>query len=79
MKRICVALAMMLFASGAWAKVACEDLVAQIEKKLEGKGVKAHSLTIIPADEATELRVVGTCEAGKKKIVYKRGADKKAE
>jgi hypothetical protein len=31
---------------------------------------------VIPADEPTELRVVGTCDAGKMKIVYKRGAPK---
>ena len=77
MKRIGLTLAMMLFASTTWAKVSCEDLVAKIEKKLETKGVKNYTLDIIPADQATELRVVGTCDAGKKKIVYKRGAAKK--
>ena len=70
MYRVCALLA--LFAAPAFAKVSCDDLVAKIEQKLEKKGVKNYTLTVIPADEATELRVVGTCDAGKKKIVYKR-------
>ena len=59
-----------------FAATPCEEVVKKIEEKLEKKGVKDYTLTVIPADEATELRVVGTCEAGKKKIVYKRGAAK---
>lgn len=74
MKPFCVMLLMAAFAVPALAKTSCDELVAQIEQKLEKKGVKNYALTVIPAEEATELRVVGTCEAGKKKIVYKRGA-----
>jgi hypothetical protein len=58
------------------AKTSCDEVKAKIEAKLEAKGVKSYTLTVIPADEPTELRVVGTCDAGKMKIVYKRGAPK---
>ena len=62
-----------LVASPAYAKKSCEDLKSELEAKIQGKGVKAFTLTIVPADEKTELRVVGTCDGGKKKIIYKRG------
>ncbi|MEP7155375.1 MAG: DUF1161 domain-containing protein [Betaproteobacteria bacterium] len=58
----------------AFAKVTCEDVSAQIEAKIKAKGVKDFTLTVIPKDEVTTLRVVGTCEGGAKKIVYKRGS-----
>jgi len=57
----------------ASAKVSCEEVSAQIEAKIKAKGVKDFTLTVIPKDEVTDLRVVGTCDGGKKKIVYKRG------
>ena len=60
-------------AGPAFAKASCEELKAEIEAKIQGKGVKTFTLTIVPKDEKTELRVVGTCEGGAKKIIYKRG------
>ena len=57
----------------AYAKVSCETLIAEIEAKLASKGVTKFTLLIIPKDEATDSRVVGTCEGGAKKIIYKRG------
>lgn len=55
------------------AKTSCEILMAEIETKIKDKGVKAFTLTIVPTDERADLRVVGTCDGGTKKIVYKRG------
>lgn len=57
----------------AHAKVNCETLIAEIEAKLASKGVTKFTLLIIPKDETTDSRVVGTCEGGAKKIIYKRG------
>ena len=76
MKRIFILAVLALFAAPAFAKMSCDELVAKIDQKLEKKGVKHYTLTVIPADEATDLRVVGTCDGNKKKIVYKRGASK---
>ena len=57
----------------AFAKKSCEELKSELEAKIQAKGVKAFTLTIVPQDEKTDLRVVGTCDGGAKKIIYKRG------
>lgn len=62
-----------VLAGPALAKTSCDEVKAQIEAKIQAKGVKAFTLTIVPKDEKTDLRVVGTCDGGAKKIIYKRG------
>jgi len=52
----------------------CEDLKSEIAKKLDDKGVKSYSLDIVAKDQDAEGKVVGTCEGGTKKIVYRRSA-----
>ena len=63
----------------AFAAKPCEDLKAEIAKNLDAKGVKAYTLDIVAKDKEVEGKVVGSCEAGTKKIVYSResGEDKK--
>ena len=52
----------------------CEELKTEIAAKLDAKGVKGYSLDIVAKDaDAGDAKVVGTCEAGTKKILYKRG------
>lgn len=59
------------FAQGAKA---CEDLKTEIAGKLDAKGVKGYSLDIVAKDaDVSDGKVVGTCEGGTKKIVYKKG------
>jgi hypothetical protein len=65
------------YAQGTAASVAkpCEDLKTEIAAKLDGKGVKGYSLDVVTKDqEVTDGKVVGTCEGGTKKVVYKKGA-----
>ncbi len=50
----------------------CEELKSQIEKKLEANGVKTYSLDVVAKDKEADGKVVGTCEGGTKKIVYRR-------
>ncbi|MGC1483606.1 MAG: DUF1161 domain-containing protein [Candidatus Acidiferrum sp.] len=51
----------------------CEELKSEIATKLEAKGVKSYSLDIVAKDqEVTDGKVVGTCEGGTKKIVYRK-------
>lgn len=50
----------------------CEELKNEIAAKLDAKGVQNYTLEIIPADQQTDLRIVGTCEGGTKKISYVR-------
>lgn len=58
----------------AWAqRKDCNELKAEIEAKLKAKGVAKYSLDIVAAAEAKDAVVVGSCEGGAKKIVYKRG------
>jgi hypothetical protein len=53
----------------------CEELKTEIAAKLDAKGVKGYSLEIVAKDaDAADGKVVGTCEGGTKKIVYKKGA-----
>ncbi len=50
----------------------CEELKAEIEAKLNAKGVKGYTLEIIPADQVKDQKIIGSCEGGKKKISYSR-------
>jgi len=52
----------------------CEELKTEIAAKLDAKGVKGYTLEIVAKDaDAGEAKVVGTCEAGSKRILYKKG------
>jgi len=61
-------------AACAQAAKTCEDLKAEIAKKIEANGVKSYSLEIVPAGQVKdgEGKVVGSCEGGAKKIVYSK-------
>ena len=60
--------------SYAQAAKPCEELKTKIGAKLDAKGVTGYTLSIVTKDaDAGEAKVVGTCEGGTKKIVYKRG------
>jgi hypothetical protein len=53
----------------------CEELKTEIAAKLDAKAVKGYSLDIVAKDaDAADGKVVGTCEGGTKKILYKKGA-----
>jgi hypothetical protein len=72
-----VTIAVLLFASvsvcGQGPKP-CEQLKAEIAKKIEAHNVKFYSLEIVPSEKAKEVegKVVGSCEGGTKKIVYRK-------
>ena len=53
----------------------CEELKSEIAQKLDAKGVKSYTLEIVDKDKDADGKVVGTCEGGTKKIVYRKGAD----
>ena len=73
MKSILLAVSLALISSAAFAKKDCEELKSEIDAKMKAKGVANYTLEIVDANAATEDKVVGTCDAGQKKIVYKRG------
>ena len=45
----------------------------EIEAKIKKNGVEKFSLDVVDADKSAEGKVVGTCDGGGKKIVYKKG------
>jgi len=51
----------------------CTELKGEIEAKIKKNGVEKFSLDVVDADAQAEGKVVGTCDGGTKKIVYKRG------
>jgi hypothetical protein len=77
MKKIVAALVLCsplsIFVSSASAQMKpCEELKSEIAAKLDAKGVKdsASRLAIVPTEEVKDQKVIGSCEAGKKKITY---------
>jgi hypothetical protein len=73
--RSLLTMTVLLFVSvsaSAQAAKPCEDLKAEIAKKVEANSVKSYSLEVVAKDKEVEGKVVGTCEGGTKKIVYRR-------
>ena len=50
----------------------CEELKDEIDKKLQAKGSKSYTLEIVDKDKQAEGQVVGTCDGGSKKILYRK-------
>jgi hypothetical protein len=76
MKYLIAVVSSLLIASPALAqRKACEELKAEIEAKIKANGVPAFTLDIVATDQVKEGdgQVVGSCDGGTKKIVYKRG------
>jgi hypothetical protein len=51
----------------------CEELKAEIDAKISANGVGSFTTTIVDRDATEDGQVVGTCDNGARKIVYKRG------
>ena len=78
MKNLIAAAVLLMFAAApAFAQMKpCEELLTEIDAKIQAKGVKKFSLEIVPNEKAADVKdakVVGTCDGGTKKIIYKRG------
>lgn len=50
----------------------CEELKSEIAQKLDAKNVKSYTLEIVPKDQDAEGKVVGSCDGGTKKIMYRK-------
>jgi hypothetical protein len=66
----------------------CDVLRSRVDTKLQAKGVQSYTLAIVPASELTDElnaasavpptitnngKVIGSCEAGSKRLIYIRG------
>jgi len=58
--------------AGAASASTCETLRAEIEAKIAAAGVARFTVSVVDAEAPAAGRVVGTCEMGRKKIVYER-------
>jgi hypothetical protein len=78
----CLIVAALLVPLSAHAQAAkpCEELKSEIAQKMDAKGVKSYTLDIVAKDaDAGDAKVVGTCEGGTKKILYRRTTEPAAE
>lgn len=75
MVRLIVAMLVLGVSGTVWAqqRKPCEELKAEIEAKLKARGVEKFTLDIVAPEEAKDSKVVGSCDGGSKRIVYKRG------
>lgn len=76
MKMLIAVVALALAASPALAqRKDCGELKNEIEGKIKANGVKSFTLDIVPNEKVKEGdgKVVGSCDGGTQKIVYKRG------
>lgn len=72
MKRLLWAMGLMALAGSALAaSKPCEELKAEIDAKLQAKGVSGYVLEIVDKGVGGG-KVIGSCEGGTKEIVYRR-------
>jgi hypothetical protein len=77
MKALVAVVAALLIATPALAqRKDCGELKTEIEGKIKANGVKEFTLDVVPTEKVKEGdgKVVGSCEGGTQKIVYKRGS-----
>ena len=72
MKTAAIAFALLFAAIPALAAKSCADLKDEIEAKLKAKNVQGYSLEVVASADVKDQKAVGSCEAGSKKIVYKK-------
>lgn len=73
MKKLMIAIALLMIATPVFAKKACKELKAEIDAKIQANGVKAYTLEIVPNEQVKDGKIVGSCDGGTKKIIYTRG------
>lgn len=74
MKKLVLAIGLLSIAGTALAAgKPCEELKSDIDAKIKAKGASSYSLEVVAKGSAAGGKVVGTCDAGHKVIVYKRG------
>lgn len=75
-RRLAIAPAVaILLATGAQAQTpSCEDFKAVLAARFESNGVRGYSMEAVPARTPvpSDARVIGTCESGAFKILYRR-------
>jgi Protein of unknown function (DUF1161) len=82
MKKLTVAAALLLVSTCGLAQTdqaapaarkSCDDLKAEISKKLDAKGVVGYTLEAVDKGKEGDAKVVGSCDGGTKSMTYTRG------
>ena len=60
-------------AARAGATTPCEEPKAALAAKLDARGVENYTLDAGANDQVADQTVIGRCEGGTKKFVYRRG------
>lgn len=69
---ILFALAFMLSGPASAAATNCDALRDQIDAKIRAAGVLRYSVTVVDAGDGAAGRSVGSCDLGKKRIIYRQ-------
>ncbi|MXV13026.1 DUF1161 domain-containing protein [Xanthomonas sp. LMG 8992] len=72
MKYAIAFLLLALVSSPALAGKNCDELKAELTAKLDAHGVKDYTLDVVDNADVKDRKVIGTCAAGSKKIVYSK-------
>ncbi|SDI58709.1 DUF1161 domain-containing protein [Pseudomonas panipatensis] len=73
MKKVLLAVGLLAMAGSAFAAAKpCEALKSEIDAKIKAKGASGYTLEIVDKGSAGDKKVVGTCDSGRKEIVYAR-------
>lgn len=71
-KNILVGVALVLSASVSAEIKSCDALKAEIDAKLQAKGVTNYVLEVIETSAVKDEKVIGSCDGGSKKITYRK-------
>lgn len=71
--KLVAAVAIVLSASVSAEIKSCDTLKAEIDAKLQAKGVTNFVLEIVDASAIKDEKVIGSCDGGTKKITYRKG------
>jgi hypothetical protein len=53
--------------------LACEELRAEIDVKIQAAAVVSYTLEVVPNEDAQDSNMVlGSCNGGSKKIIYQK-------
>jgi hypothetical protein len=69
---ITTAIAALLFCALPCSAITCDELRSEVEAKIRGGGAKHFTVTVIDMAAPATGRVVGSCDLGRKKLVYQQ-------
>jgi hypothetical protein len=70
--KVLAGLAFVLSASVSAEIKSCDTLKAEIDAKLQAKGVTNYVLEVVDTSAIKDEKVIGSCDGGTKKITYRK-------